>query len=87
MSFAEPAAATDAERILQAIETMSERQDNFADAINGLGANMQWIVDNVKNLFEMIGNPKFMSMLPNMMNPEGMQAAAEEMKTKEVAPE
>jgi hypothetical protein len=37
------------------------------DAINNLGANVQWIVDNVQGIFQMFNSPQFMSMMPGML--------------------
>lgn len=80
MSFADLPEETDAAKILAALDQLSERIDAHAEAINGLGMNVQWIVDNAKGLFQMFGDPKFMQMLPNMMNPAGMMQAAKEME-------
>lgn len=67
MSFADIPADTDAERIVKALDVLGERQDAFAEAVNNLGSNVQWIVDNVQGIFQMFSSPAFMSMLPQMM--------------------
>lgn len=67
MSFAEPAAETEAKQILAALEKHSEKVAALTDAVNGLGANVQWIIENVQGIFQMFASPQFMSMLPNMM--------------------
>lgn len=67
MSFAEPAAETDTERILRANAETQERVQALTDAVNGLGQQVQWIVDQAKGIFQMFGNPAFMAQLPNMM--------------------
>jgi len=80
MGFADIPADTDLERVLKALDQMSERQDKFAEAINNLGLNVQWIVDNVQGIFQMFGSPQFAAMLPQMMSggiPEAAMAAAE----------
>lgn len=87
MGFSDIPAESEAKQILAQLDQQSERLDNFADAINGIGMNMQWLVDNVKHIFEMFGDPRFMSMLPKMMNPAGMQAAAKEMEGSDVGTE
>lgn len=77
MSFAELTAETDIERVIKALDVLSARLDKFAEAINGLGQNQQWLIDQAQGIFQMFGNPSFLSALPGMMNPAGMQAAAE----------
>jgi hypothetical protein len=42
---------------------MNERLSGQASGINDLGLNMQWIVQNVGNIFQMFSNPAFMSQL------------------------
>lgn len=86
MGFSDIPAETDPERILSALDLLDEkfdrqnaRLDSHAEAINGIGMNIQWLVDNAKHLFEMFGNPQFMKMLPQMMNPAGMMDAAKQM--------
>jgi hypothetical protein len=41
--------------------------DRLIEALNGLGQNMQWMIDNVQGIFQMFGNPQFMSMLGPMV--------------------
>ena len=67
MSFAEPAADTEAQQILAALEEHGKKIEALTDAVNGLGANIQWIIDNVQGIFQMFASPQFMSMLPQMM--------------------
>lgn len=76
MSFAEIPADTDAERIIKALDILSARLDSFAQAINGLGTNQQWLIDQAQGIFQMFASPQFLAALPNMMNPAGMQEAA-----------
>lgn len=75
MSLPEPAADTEAQQILQGLARLENRIEQLALAVNGLGANQQWIVDNVKNIFEMFGSPAFMGQVMGAMN-GGFGAAA-----------
>lgn len=76
MSFADIPADTDAERIIKALDALGERQDAFAEAVNNLGSNVQWMVDNVQGIFQMFSSPAFMSMIPQML---GSMSAVPEM--------
>lgn len=67
MSAPEAPAQTDIERLIAVHEETQRVVKAQTDAINTLGANVQWIIDNVKGIFEMFSNPAFMSMLPGMM--------------------
>jgi len=67
VSFPEAPAQTDTEKILASNEETQRLVRLQTEAINNLGANVQWIIDNVKGIFEMFSNPQFMSMIPNMM--------------------
>lgn len=67
MSFAEPAAETEARQIIAELKALQDKQQALTDAVNGLGANVQWIIDNVQGIFQMFSSPQFMSMIPNMM--------------------
>lgn len=68
MSIPEPAAQTDAERIIALQEEAISALSTLVDAVNGLGANQQWLVDNVKGIFEMFGSPAFMSNMMGAFN-------------------
>lgn len=84
MSQAEAPAETEARQILAALETHGEKIDRQTDALNALGANIQWIVDNVKGIFEMFHNPMFGSMMSGMMpDPSEMAAMADAMTDME----
>lgn len=72
--FAEIPAASDAEEIKQGItlvlnklDAMNERLDRLVEGFNSLGANQQWMVDNVKGIFTMFSNPAFMSQMTNTL--------------------
>ena len=84
MGIPEPAADTEAQQILQGLARVEKRVEQLALAINGLGANQQWIVDNVKNIFEMFGSPAFMSQVMGAMN-GGFAAAAADAGTDAAA--
>lgn len=67
MSAPESPVTTEAQQILAKMEYLLQRQDALIDAINGLGQNVQWIIDNVQGIFQMFSNPQFMAQLPQMM--------------------
>lgn len=61
MSYAESPAPTDAEKILAALDDLSNRVDAQRDAVNGLGQNVQWVIEQAQGIFQMFSNPQFMS--------------------------
>jgi len=67
MSQAAPVAITEMQQALQKLEQIQATQQKHADAINGLGANVQWLVDNVQGIFQMFGSPQFSAMLPSIL--------------------
>lgn len=66
MSYADPVPDTEARQILANQEKILARLDQLTEAVNTSGALTQWIVDNVKGIFEMFGNPQMMSMMTGM---------------------
>jgi hypothetical protein len=44
-----------------------ERLDQHATAINAIGGNLQWLVDNAQGIFQMFASPQFMSQMTNML--------------------
>ncbi len=64
MSVAEAPADTEAQQILAGQARIEEALTAHADAINGLGKNVQWLVDNVQGIFQMFSNP---AMIQQMM--------------------
>ena len=54
-------AETEAKQILNKLDKQTE-------AINAMGANIQWIVENVQGIFQMFSSPQMMAMLPQMMS-------------------
>lgn len=68
MSLPEPAADTEAQQIIAGLQFVADRLDQLIEAVNGLGANQQWIVDNVKQIFEMFGSPAFMGQVMGALN-------------------
>lgn len=78
MSEPEFPAQTESQQILAKQDATNQRLDAHAAAINSIGENLQWLVDNVKSLFQMFQNPAFlgqlMSAMPNVQqegNPDG----------------
>lgn len=67
MSLPDYPVETEAKQILAAQKELAEKVDRLTDALNGVGANVQWMIDNVKGIFEMFSSPQFMSMLPSMV--------------------
>lgn len=74
MSYPETPVPTDIERLITAQEETQAKVQTLTEAVNGLGANVQWIIDNVQGIFQMFQNPQFLAQLPGMMaggNPNG----------------
>jgi len=67
VSIPEAPATTDIQRVLQNQELILAKQAEQTAAINSMGANVQWIIDNVQGIFQMFSNPQFMAQLPQMM--------------------
>lgn len=67
MSLPEAPATTDIQQVLQNQEKILAKQTELVLAVNGLGENLQWLIDNVKGIFQMFSNPQFMAQLPGMM--------------------
>lgn len=67
MSFPEAPAPTEAQQILASLDELKGLQARHTEAVNALGQNVQWIIDQAKGIFEMFSNPAFMSMIPQMM--------------------
>lgn len=79
MSAPEIPVQTEAAQILQSQQALQERVEQLITAVNGLGANVQWIIDNVQGIFQMFSSPQFMAQLPKMMGgvSDGGQDGAE----------
>jgi phage-related protein len=67
MSYAETPVPSQADRIEQELAEVKANQQKLIDAFNGVGGNVQWIVDNVKGIFEMFNNPQMLGMMQGMM--------------------
>lgn len=67
MSAPEIPVQTEAAQILESQQALQERVEQLITAVNGLGANVQWIIDNVQGIFQMFSSPQFMAQLPKMM--------------------
>lgn len=71
---------TDSEKILAAIDALANelnesrkdidslaaRLDNHANGINAIGQNLNWLVENVKGIFDMFRNPMLMQQVMGM---------------------
>lgn len=67
MSLPEAPAITDIQQVLKNQEIILAAITTLTLAINGLGENTQWIVDNTKGIFQMFSNPQFMAQIPQML--------------------
>jgi hypothetical protein len=67
MSAPETPAITDIDRLILAQEQTQAKLEALTEAVNGLGLNVQWVIDNAKGIFQMFSNPQFMAQLPQMM--------------------
>lgn len=76
MSAPEAPATTDIQQVLLNQEMILAQQTAMIGAINSLGQNVQWIIDNVQGVFQMFSNPQFMAQLPNVMG--GMASGGSE---------
>lgn len=77
MGFSDVPEETEAKEILAAQKEQGERIKALTDAVNGLGANIQWIIDNVSGIFQMLHSPGMPGMLGAMMpSPDQMQEMA-----------
>lgn len=85
MSQAEAPVDTEARQILAELQEQGMRIETLKDAVNSLGANVQWIIDNVKGIFEMFHNPMFGSMMSGMMagGPPDLEAMQDAMTDME----
>ena len=48
-------AETEAKQILAELAAVKELQVKHTDAVNAVGANVQWLVDNVQGIFQVFG--------------------------------
>jgi hypothetical protein len=71
VSVPEAPAVTDIEQVLANQDKILALLAAQNTAINQLGANVQWIIDNVQGIFQMFSNPQFMAQLPQMMGGMG----------------
>lgn len=54
-------------KIEEAQTALNTRLDAQATGINAIGANMQWLVENVQGIFQMFASPAFMSQMTNAL--------------------
>lgn len=71
MSFAETPALTDTERILQKQDRIIAKQAEQTAAINSLGTNVQWLIDQANGIFQMFSSPAFMNQMLSGGIPNG----------------
>lgn len=83
MGYSDLVADTEIELLHKKFDHVYAQQQRLVEAVNGLGANIQWVIDNSKGIFEMFQSPQFMAALPSMMNPAAMKAAANTMEDNE----
>ena len=76
MSEAEVPVPSDAEQIKNLLIQQNERMDRLVDAVNSLGANQQWMVENVQGIFQMFSTPAFMGQIQGMLG--GMLGSPDE---------
>lgn len=67
MVNAEYPTQTEAKEILAKLDALEKRVGELADALNSLGVNVQWVIDNAKSVFQMFQSPQFMQMIPGIM--------------------
>ena len=66
MSQPETTALTELQEMRQEMTIQSQRLMELTDAVNGMGANLQWIIENAQGIFQMFQSPAFRSMIPMM---------------------
>lgn len=74
MGIAESPVMTDADEIKAKLDCIANDQaqlqtrlDNQAQGINAIGANLQWLVDNVQGIFQMFASPQFAQQMMQMI--------------------
>jgi hypothetical protein len=78
MSYADLPEETDAAKILSALDDLNgmlkkvnTRLNSHAQGINGIGEQVNWLTDNVKNIFAMFNSPMFMQQMGSLMGGMG----------------
>jgi hypothetical protein len=66
MSYPEAPVPSQADQILARLDAIEARLDKQADGINNVGSLVQWITDNVKDIFAFFGSPQMMGMMGQM---------------------
>jgi hypothetical protein len=46
---------------------LNGRLDRQAEGINGIGGNLNWLVQNTQGIFQMFASPQFISQMSNMI--------------------
>lgn len=68
MSNADIPVDTDVERILKSNAETHERLQALTDAVNTVGKQQQWMIDQAQGIFQMFSNPAFMGQLPGVLS-------------------
>lgn len=66
MTGSEIPAQTEAQQIIGLLEDLNGKADSLIAAVNSLGEGQTWIIDNVKDIFEMFHSPALLGMLGGM---------------------
>lgn len=49
------------------LDVIGNRLDAYVQAINGIGGNLNWLVENTQGIFQMFASPQFISQMSNMI--------------------
>lgn len=66
MSQPETTALTELQELTDRQDAVEKRLMTLTDAVNGMGANLEWIIENAQGIFQMFQSPAFKSMIPMM---------------------
>lgn len=61
----EPPATTD--DLLAEIHSLRAQQERLVEAVNQIGANLQWLVANTQGLFQMFSDPNIINQMMSAM--------------------
>lgn len=83
MSFPETPALTDIDKVNQRLDAIEAAQGQQTQAINSLGANIQWLIDQAQGIFKVFSSPQFMNQIlsggiPNVAGPQPEPAGTTE---------
>lgn len=63
MSFPETPALTDIDKVNQRLDAIEATQGQLVQAINSLGSNIQWLIDQAQGIFKVFSSPQFMNQI------------------------